>query len=127
MALESAGWLMRAASRSSADKGSGSGAGCSGDQVLVLAPERRIGDLEHVEDAHGDVDGQVGEGARHPEEPHLPFGLQRLHGLHRAVGLHLSPARRHVLLQEIQPVGAELAEALLDPRADDAGRRPYVR
>ena len=38
----------------------------------MLALDRRVGDLEDVENAHGDVVGQLGKGSRHPDEADRP-------------------------------------------------------
>jgi hypothetical protein len=46
------------------------------DQLLVLALDRRVGDLEDVEDAHRDVVGQLGQDPRHAEEADLALVAQ---------------------------------------------------
>ena len=67
-----------------------------GDEVLVLALDRRVGDLEDVEDIHGDVVGQVGKRSGHAEETDLSFVPKRLERLDGLVSLHLGSARRYV-------------------------------
>jgi hypothetical protein len=53
----------------------------------VLALDRRVRDLEDIEDAHGDVIGQLGKDARHPGEADLPLLAQRQQSLDRPAGL----------------------------------------
>ena len=109
------------AGRPAPDQRPGAGPGRGGDQVLVLPLDHRVGDLEHVEDAHGDVVGQVRQNARHADEPGLPLVAHRHDGLDGLLGLHLGAAGRHVHLHQVQVVGAEPAQALLDPGTDVGG------
>jgi hypothetical protein len=58
----------------------------SGNEVLVLALDSRVRDLEDVTDPDGDVMGQMREDPRHPDESDLPLvtkGEKRLHGSYR--------------------------------------------
>src|ERR1039458_41436 len=61
-----------------------------------MAMDRRVGDLEDVEDIHGDVVGQVGKRSGHAEETDLSFVPKRLERLDGLVSLHLGSARRYV-------------------------------
>ena len=92
-----------------------------GDEVLVVALDGRVGDLEDVEDVHRDVVGEVRQDARHADEADLALALQRLQHLDRAVLLERGPARRHVDLDQVEAVGAEPAQRLLDVGADVRG------
>ena len=65
--------------------------------------------------------GKVGQRARHPEEADLAFVTKGLHGFDSAVSLQLLAARRHVNLEQVEAVGTEAAQALLDPRPDVVG------
>src|SRR5215471_11877329 len=87
-----------------------------GDEVLVLSLQRRVRDLEDVEDVHGDVLGQVRKNARHSDEADLSFRLQLSQGLDGTAGGQRGRARRHVHLHQVETVGAEPAQALLDVR-----------
>ena len=91
------------------------------DQVLMLALDRRVRNLEDVENVHRDLVGQLGNGAGHPDETDLPLVAQRLQRVHGMVGLHPGTARRHVHLNEIEIVGAEPRQALLYTRPDVGG------
>src|ERR1700722_7440503 len=68
------------------DPGPGRPGGC--DQVLVLALNGRVGDLEDVEDVQIDVPGQLGDGAGHPDEPGLALVLKLLQRLEHVVLRH---------------------------------------
>jgi LAO/AO transport system kinase len=82
-----------AAGRAAPDEGARARAGRLGDEFLVIALDRRVRDLEDVEDAHREVVGQVGQDAGHADEADLAFGLQVLEGLDRLVLLEGGPAR----------------------------------
>ena len=88
------------------------------DQLLVLALERRVGDLEDVEDAHLDVVGEVRERARHAEEADLALVAEPDISSIVPLGLHLRATRRHVDLDEVEVVGPQAPQALLDAGAD---------
>ena len=75
------------------DEGPGTRFHRRGDEILMLALERRVRDLKDLEYAHGNVVGQVREGPRHPDEADLPIVAEREQRLDRAVGLHLLTAR----------------------------------
>jgi hypothetical protein len=92
-----------------------------GDEVLVLALDRRVRDLEDVEDAHRDVFGQVREDAGHADEPDLALVLEFVQRLDGVVVRELLGARRHVHLHQVQAVGAQPAQALLNVGPDVAG------
>ena len=83
----------RAAGGAAADEGARPGVHRLGDEVLVVALDGRVGDLEDVEDVHRDVVGEVGQDARHADEADLALALQRLQHLDRAVLLERGPAR----------------------------------
>ena len=120
------------AGSAAADQRPGAGRRGGGDEILVPALYRRVGDLEHVEHAHGDLAGQVREDPRHPDEADLPLLAQRHQRLDGPGRRHLGGAGRHVHLDQVQPVGAEPAQALLDPGPDVAAavvvreRRPGI-
>jgi hypothetical protein len=57
-----------------ADQHAGSGVRCPLDQLAVLGLERGVGDLKHIEDAHGDVIRKVRQHSRHPYQAHLSLG-----------------------------------------------------
>ena len=61
-----------ASRRPAADEGAGAGSGRGRDQTLVLALDGRVGDLEDIEDAHGDVVGQLGSVPDIPIKRTLP-------------------------------------------------------
>ena len=63
------------------------------DQALVVALDRRVGDLEGVEDVHREVVGQVRQDAGHADEADLALALQLAQRLDRAVLLKRRPAR----------------------------------
>ena len=73
-----------------------------GDELLVVALDGRVGDLEGVEDAHRQVVGQVREDARHADEPDLALVPQFLERLDRVIALQRGPVRRHVHLDEVR-------------------------
>ena len=54
-------------------------------RFLVVALDRRVRDLEDVEDAHREVIGQIRQDARHADEADLAFGLEVLERLDRVV------------------------------------------
>ena len=110
-----------AAGRAAPDQRARARRGRGGDEALMLALDRRVGDLEDVEDTHGEVVGQVRQRSRHPDKADLPRVAQRLQGLDGPVRLQLGPAGRHVHLQQVEAVRAEPAQALLDPGPDVAG------
>jgi hypothetical protein len=64
-----------------------------GDELLVIALDRRVRDLEDVEDAHRQVTGQVRQDARHADETDLALGLEVLERLGRVMFLQRRPAR----------------------------------
>jgi hypothetical protein len=83
----------RAASGATADEGASAGVHRLGDEVLMVALDGRVRDLEDVEDVHRDVVGEVREDARHADEADLALALQRLQHLDGAVLLERGPAR----------------------------------
>lgn len=83
----------RAAGGAAADEGARPGLHRLGDEVLVVALDGRVGDLEDVEHVHRDVVGEVGQDARHADEADLALTLQRLQHLDGAVLLERGPAR----------------------------------
>src|ERR1700730_14618595 len=62
---------------SAADDDSRVGGPSPCDNLLVLALECRIWDLECVEDTHLNLLNEIGQGARHADEAHLALPLQR--------------------------------------------------
>ena len=98
-----------------ADDGSPASRGGPGDQSLVLALHEGVGDLEHVEHAHLDVIGQIGEDTGHADESHLAVGLQPLECLDCAVLLEVGHRGAPVELDDVDAVGPHPSEALLDP------------
>ena len=110
-----------------ADDGAGARVAASVMTRFVLALERRVRDLERVEHAHRDVVGDVGQRARHPEEPHLAFVAQRGERLDRAVLLELLARRAHVELHDVDVVDLHAPQALLDAGADVLGREDVRR
>jgi hypothetical protein len=82
-----------AAGGATADEGARAGVHRLGDEILVVALDGRVGDLEDVEDVHRDVVGEVRKDARHADEADLALALQRLQHLDGAVLLERRPAR----------------------------------
>jgi hypothetical protein len=107
-----------AAGRAAPDEGASARRGRGGDEILMLALDRRVGDLEDVEDTHGDVVRQVRRDPGHPDEADLALVAQGQQLPHRLGCLHLSAAGRHVGLHEIEPVGAEPVQTLFDTGPD---------
>src|SRR6266516_3494384 len=73
-----------AAPRAAPDDRARAGIGGLGDEFLVIALDRRVRDLEDVEDAHGEMIGQIRQDARHADEADPSFGLEvpeRLNGV----------------------------------------------
>ena len=66
------------ACRAARDEHACAGIGGHDDEFLVIRLDRRVPDLEDVEDAHPDVIGQVRQDARHTDEADLAFGLEAL-------------------------------------------------
>ena len=95
--------------------------GGPGDDVLVLALQRRVGDLEGVEDAHVDLLVERGQNGRHPDEAHLALVAQRQRLGQGALGVELLTAQAAVELHEVEMVGLQRAQAVLDARADVLG------
>src|ERR1700693_4504897 len=73
----------RAPRDSAADDDSGLGGSSPCDNLLVLALECRIWDLECVEDTHLNLLNEVGQGTRDTKEPHLALLLQRQRRIQR--------------------------------------------
>src|SRR5438067_1585539 len=86
----------RAAGGAAADNDAGAGGRGAGDDLLMLTLERRVWDLERVEDAHIDLLHEVRERARDADEAHLSFALQRESFVKRAVLLELAPGQATV-------------------------------
>ena len=95
--------------------------------VLVVALERGVRDLERVEHAHLDVIDEVGQRARHPDEAGLPLVAQLDERVDRAVLLERVTRRTDVELHEVEMVGAHPPKALLDGGADVLGREHVGR
>jgi len=89
----------------------------------VLALDRRIRDLKDVEDAHGDVVGQMRKGSGHADEADFPLIAERYERLDSLVGLQLVATRRQVDLEEVEVIRAEPPQTLLDPGADVLGSK----
>ena len=85
---------------------------------LVLAFERGVGDLEGVEDPHGDVVSQVRQGPGHADETDLALSPQLDQFGDGVFLLKLGAARADVKLHQVDVVGLHTPEALLDPGAD---------
>jgi hypothetical protein len=83
----------RAARRAAPDERARARVGGLGDEFLVIALDRRIRDLEHVEDAHREVIGQVRQDARHADEPDFALSLEVPERVHRTVLLQRRLAR----------------------------------
>ena len=110
------GW--RALGRAAPNDDTGSRLGCRRDERLVLALDRRVGDLKDLEHAHGDVIREIGQGAGHADVPDRAGALELEHGLQGAVLLQGLPRRRDVELEHVEIVGPHPAEALLHARED---------
>jgi LAO/AO transport system kinase len=82
-----------AAGRAAPDERARARAGRLGDELLVIALDRRVRDLEDVEDAHREVVGQVGQDAGHADVADLAFGLEVLERLDRLALFHGRLAR----------------------------------
>ena len=92
------------------------------DHVLVLALQRRVGDLEGVEDAHVDLLVEVRQEAGHADEADLALVAQRQRLAERALRVELLAAQAAVELHEVEVVGLQQAQAVLDAAADVLGR-----
>ena len=92
------------------------------DQLLVLALQRRVGDLEDVEDAHLDVVGEVRQQCPtcRGSGPCPRRAAAAISSIVPFSSIYLA-ARRHVDLDEVEVVGAQPAQALLDAGADVGG------
>ena len=78
----------------------------------------RVGDLEGIEDAHADLLDEVGQGAGDADEAHLALVAQLHRFLQRALRLELVLGEAAVELHEVEVVGLEQAQAVLDALAD---------
>ena len=101
--------------------------GGPGDDVLVVALQRRIRDLEGVEDAHVDLLVERRQDRGHADEAHLALVAQREQLFQRAVGVELLAAQAAVELHEVEMVGLQQAQAVLDAVADVRGGVHVVR
>ena len=107
--------LGQAARHTTPDDGPSTGLGRLADSFLVIALNRRVGDLEGVEDAHGDLVGKVRQGPRDAEEADFALiaeGQQFGHGIVLGEGRR---RRADVELDQIQVIGPHAGQALLDP------------
>jgi hypothetical protein len=110
------GW--RTLRRTAPNDDAGSRLGGRRDERLVLALDRRVGDLKDLEHAHGDVIREIGQGAGHADVPDRAGVLELEHGLQGAVLLQGLPRRRDVELEHVEIIGPHPAEALLHARQD---------
>jgi len=95
-----------------------SGARRSGNDRLVFAFHRRIGNLKQVEHSHRDVVLQVGQRAGHADVPYLAGCLELLHRLECTILLQGLLRWRCMELHHIEVVGLHPLKALLDTGED---------
>ena len=108
----------RAARDAAADDDPRAGRRGARDRVLVLALERRVGNLEGVEDAHLDLLVERRQDARDADVADLALVAHRERLAQRPVRVELLAGEAAVELDEVEMVGRQQPQALLDARAD---------
>src|SRR5215469_5550235 len=98
-----------------ADDDAGARCGCRSDRSLVLALDRRIGDLEDVKDTHRDVILQMRKRAGHADEAHLAGAFEIKQRLDGAIFGKCLLRRRAVELHDVEMVRLHADQALFDP------------
>ena len=80
-------------------------ASAASEIALMLAFDRRIGDLEHIEHSHRDVITQVGKCSRHADEPDLAGSLE----LEQRVELRVpnGKASPSAMLSDVHPMSGQ--------------------
>ena len=90
----------------------------SGDRGFVFTLDRRVRDLKDIKNTHGNMVDQMGQCARHADEPHLA-GLSELQEcFERAVLFQGLPRWRRVKLHNVEIIGLHPHKALFDPGHD---------
>ena len=85
----------------------------------MLALQRRVGNLEGVEDTHVDLLVEGRQHAGHADEAHLALVTQGAVASASAPSrLELLTAQAAVELHQVEVVGLQQAQAVLDPRTD---------
>src|SRR5262249_61759803 len=88
----------RALGGAATDHDTGSDPGRCRDQRFVFPLDRRVWDLEHIEDPHGDLVREIGQSTGHADEPDGAGPLELQDGVQGAVLRQLFPRRRAVEL-----------------------------
>src|SRR5208282_90791 len=111
----------RASRDTAADYDPGPGGRRPRDDLLMLALERRIRDLECVEHAHLNLFNKIGQSPGHANKAHLTLLLQRQGRLQCTIFLELPPREASVKLDQVEIVRLHSPQALLQAGADVFG------